>query len=97
MRAPCHNHNAVQSGHLSDPGRWQPVIDFAEGPYDCVEGADALVIVTEWEQFRALNFERLGSVMNQRVLIDLRNVYRPQEIEGFTFHGVGQSSVQPGS
>jgi UDP-glucose/GDP-mannose dehydrogenase family, UDP binding domain len=40
-------------------------IEFADGPYACAEGADALVIVTEWEQFRALDFERLRSVMKQ--------------------------------
>jgi UDPglucose 6-dehydrogenase len=40
-------------------------IDFTEGPCACAEGADALVIVTEWEQFRALDFERLRGVMKQ--------------------------------
>jgi UDPglucose 6-dehydrogenase len=65
-------------------------IEFADGPYTCAEGADALVIVTEWEQFRALDFERLRSVMKQPVLVDLRNVYRPEDIEGFTYHGIGR-------
>jgi UDPglucose 6-dehydrogenase len=67
-------------------------IEFARGPYDCAEDADALVIVTEWEQFRALDFERLRTVMKQPVLVDLRNVYRPEEIEGFTYHGIGRPS-----
>jgi UDPglucose 6-dehydrogenase len=67
-------------------------IEFARGPYDCAEDADALVIVTEWEQFRALDFERLRTVMKQPVLVDLRNVYRPEEIEGFTHHGIGRPS-----
>ena len=49
--------------------------------YACAENADALVIVTEWEQFRALDFERLKAVMRQAVLVDLRNVYRPEELE----------------
>jgi UDPglucose 6-dehydrogenase len=70
-------------------------IGFASGPYECAQDADALVIVTEWEQFRALDFERLRSVMKQPVLVDLRNVYRPEDIEGFTLHGVGRSSVEP--
>ena len=65
-------------------------IEFCEGPYACAQGADALVIVTEWEQFRALDFERLRTAMKQPVLVDLRNVYRPEDIEGFAYHGIGR-------
>jgi len=65
-------------------------IEFCDGPYACANGADALVIVTEWEQFRALDFERLKGVMKQAVLVDLRNVYRPEELEGFAYHGIGR-------
>jgi UDPglucose 6-dehydrogenase len=52
-----------------------------------------LVIVTEWEQFRALNFDRLKTVMAQPVLVDLRNVYRPEEIvrHGFVYESVGRA------
>jgi UDPglucose 6-dehydrogenase len=52
-----------------------------------------LVIVTEWEQFRALDFERLKTVMAQPVLVDLRNVYRPDEVarRGFLYEGVGRA------
>jgi UDPglucose 6-dehydrogenase len=65
-------------------------IEFCEGPYACAEGADALVIVTEWEQFRALDFERLKAAMKRAVLVDLRNVYRPEELHGFAYYGVGR-------
>jgi UDPglucose 6-dehydrogenase len=65
-------------------------IEFCDGPYACAKGADALVIVTEWEQFRALDFERLRGMMKQPVLVDLRNVYRPEELEGFAYYGVGR-------
>ena len=65
-------------------------IEFCDGPYACADGADALVIVTEWEQFRALDFDRLKAVMNSAVLVDLRNIYRPEEIEGFAYHGIGR-------
>ena len=56
------------------------------------EGASALVIVTEWEQFRALDFVRLKKVMAQPVLVDLRNIYRPDEVarHGFAYEGVGR-------
>ena len=69
-------------------------VDFRDGPYDCAHGADALVIVTEWEQFRALDFERLKAVMKQPVLVDLRNVYRPDEMEGFSYFSIGRPARQ---
>jgi UDPglucose 6-dehydrogenase len=51
------------------------------------------VIVTEWEEFRALDFGRLKRTMAQPVLVDLRNVYRPEEIarHGFVYEGVGRA------
>jgi UDPglucose 6-dehydrogenase len=68
-------------------------IEFCDGPYACAKDADALVIVTEWEQFRALDFERLKDVMKQAVLVDLRNVYRPEELQGFTYYGIGRGGA----
>jgi UDPglucose 6-dehydrogenase len=65
-------------------------IEFCDGPYHCAEGADALVIVTEWEQFRALDFTRLKAAMKQAVVVDLRNVYRPEDMEGFAYHSIGR-------
>jgi UDPglucose 6-dehydrogenase len=72
-----------------------PGVAFADGPYACAEGADALVIVTEWEQFRALDLDRLKAVMKQPVLIDLRNVYRPAEMAelGFVYDSVGRTKA----
>jgi UDPglucose 6-dehydrogenase len=65
---------------------------FCDGPYVCAEGADALVIVTEWEQFRALDLDRLKYVMASSVLIDLRNIYRLDDVarHGFTYDSVGR-------
>ena len=67
-------------------------------PYACAEGADALVIVTEWEEFRALDLERLKTVMARPVMVDLRNVYRPDEMvrHGFIYDGVGRPAM-PGT
>jgi UDPglucose 6-dehydrogenase len=65
-------------------------VDFCESAYECAERADALVIVTEWEQFRALDFDRLKGVMKQAVLVDLRNVYG----RGFAYHGIGRAEHQ---
>jgi UDPglucose 6-dehydrogenase len=65
---------------------------FCKDAYSCAESASALVIVTEWEQFRALDYERLKTVMAQPVLVDLRNVYRPEEVvrHGFIYESVGR-------
>jgi len=67
-------------------------VTFCDDAYSCAKGAAALVIVTEWEQFRALDFDRLKTVMAQPVLVDLRNVYRPDEMSrrGFVYEGVGR-------
>jgi len=67
-------------------------VTFCDDAYSCAKGAAALVIVTEWEQFRALDFDRLKTVMAHAVLVDLRNVYRPDEMSrrGFVYEGVGR-------
>src|SRR5215471_7756117 len=67
-------------------------VTYCQGPYDCVEEADAVVIITEWEQFRALDLERLKKEMAQPVVIDLRNVYRPEDMaaHGFVYESVGR-------
>ncbi|MFC6387837.1 UDP binding domain-containing protein, partial [Methylorubrum zatmanii] len=66
-------------------------VEYAADAYACAEAADALVIVTEWNAFRALDLARLRSLMKAPVLIDLRNVYSPAEAEkhGFAYSGVG--------
>jgi UDPglucose 6-dehydrogenase len=69
-----------------------PDITYCEDPYACAANADALVIVTEWEQFRALDLLRIKETMKQPVMVDLRNVYRPEEMEkaGFVYESVGR-------
>jgi UDPglucose 6-dehydrogenase len=68
-------------------------ICYCDGPYSCADGADALVIVTEWEQFRALDLDRLKSAMACPVIIDLRNIYRAQDVieHGFRYESVGRN------
>src|SRR6266567_470715 len=70
-----------------------PDITCAGSAYACAQGADALVIVTEWEQFRALDLARLKAIMARPVVVDLRNVYRPEDMAryGFAYHSVGRS------
>jgi UDPglucose 6-dehydrogenase len=73
-------------------------ICYCDGPYSCADGADALVIVTEWEQFRALDLDRLKSVMACPVIIDLRNIYQAQDViaHGFRYESVGRNTHSGG-
>ncbi|HEX8382185.1 MAG TPA: UDP-glucose/GDP-mannose dehydrogenase family protein [Sphingomonas sp.] len=69
-----------------------PDIQYCEGPYQAIEGADALAIVTEWDAFRALDFARVKSLLKSPVLVDLRNIYNREEVEaaGFSYTGIGR-------
>jgi UDPglucose 6-dehydrogenase len=66
---------------------------YCDSAYDCADAVDALVIATEWEQFRALDLDRLRDLMACPVVIDLRNIYRPEEMHsrGFAYVCVGRS------
>jgi UDPglucose 6-dehydrogenase len=72
-----------------------PAIIYCDDAYACAKGADALVIVTEWEQFRALDLAQVKAKMKQPVIVDLRNVYRPEEMAkaGFTYESVGRGKT----
>ena len=73
-------------------------VTFCHDPYDCAKDADALVIVTEWDSFRALDLERIKSVLRQPVIIDLRNIYPPAEMRalGFTYRSIGRPRLDRG-
>jgi UDPglucose 6-dehydrogenase len=69
-----------------------PDIEYCDDPYLCARGADAMVVVTEWAQYRALDLERLKSELAHPVVVDLRNVYRPEDMaaHGFIYESVGR-------
>jgi len=71
-------------------------IQFADDAYTAAEGADALVIVTEWDEFRALDLERIAGSLRGKVLVDLRNVYDRNEAEaaGLIYYGVGRGRTE---
>ena len=72
-------------------------VTYCDGAYECAEGADALVIATEWEQFRALDLDRLKNAMTARpVMVDLRNIYLPEEIRrrGFIYESIGRPGAK---
>ena len=70
-------------------------ITFAADAYGAAESADALVIVTEWDEFRALDLDKLAAAMRGKALIDLRNVYSREEAQeaGLTYSGVGRGKL----
>jgi UDPglucose 6-dehydrogenase len=60
-----------------------------------MEGADCVAILTEWNQFRALSFERMKKLVKRPVLVDLRNIYKPAEMAaaGIEYHSIGRPHV----
>jgi len=70
-----------------------PGVTFMDDPYAVAEGADALVIITEWDQFRALDLDRIKDLMARPLLVDLRNIYKPADVRkrGFTYTSVGRA------
>lgn len=71
-----------------------PDVELCGDAYSCLTGADALVIVTEWNEFRALDLKRAHKLLKTPVVVDLRNIYRPEDMErlGFTYTSVGRSA-----
>ncbi len=69
-----------------------PDVTWCGGAYEAMQGADAAVILTEWNEFRALDIKRMKDALKQPVLIDLRNVYRPEDMiaAGFSYFSVGR-------
>jgi UDPglucose 6-dehydrogenase len=69
-----------------------PGVDWKDGAYDAAAGADVLVIITEWNEFRALELERLGEIMKRKAIVDLRNVYNPADAAkaGFAYSSIGR-------
>jgi UDPglucose 6-dehydrogenase len=67
-------------------------VTFCADPYDAAEGAHALILATEWNEFRKLDLERMREALAEAVIVDLRNIYEPQEMAraGFRYTGVGR-------
>jgi len=67
-------------------------VTYTEDPYSCAENADALVILTEWDEFRALDMTRMGNLLSTPCVIDLRNLYKPEDMQdlGVKYFSVGR-------
>ncbi len=73
-----------------------PDVIYCKSAYSAAEGADAVVIATEWEQFRALDLARLKNVMVRPVIVDLRNIYRAEEMKRaeFRYFAIGRPGTE---
>jgi UDPglucose 6-dehydrogenase len=72
-------------------------VTFCEGAYDAMDGADAVVILTEWNEFRALDLRRVRELLRSPTIIDLRNIYKPADMAdaGFYYFSIGRRAVEP--
>jgi len=70
-------------------------IDYAEDQYEALIGADALAVVTEWNEFRILNYEILKSSLKEKTVFDGRNIYEPAEMRenGMNYYGIGRNNL----
>ena len=77
---------------MAEAAHLLPGVELCEGPYQACEAADVVVIVTEWDQFRALDLDRMKLLMRRPAVVDLRNIYRPDDMvrRGFRYVGVGR-------
>jgi UDPglucose 6-dehydrogenase len=74
-----------------------PDLDYCGDAYQAIEGADALVLLTEWNEFRGLDLERVKTLLRAPIVIDLRNIYQPQDMAdaGFVYHSIGRATGEP--
>ena len=84
--------NAHDPAGMAEAKKLLNGIGYCAGPYDAMKGADALVIVTEWNAFRNLDLARMKALMKSPVVVDLRNIYHPREMAaaGFKYFSIGR-------
>jgi UDPglucose 6-dehydrogenase len=73
-----------------------PGVNWKDGAYEVATGADVLVIITEWNEFRALRLDRLAEIMKRPAIVDLRNVYNPDDAAkaGFAYSSIGRPATR---
>ena len=71
-------------------------IQYAATPYEATKNADALILITEWSEFRIINFEELEKNMNQKLIFDGRNIYDPEEMRerGYVYYSIGRKPIK---
>ena len=86
---------AYDPAAMHEAGKLLPDVVWAEGVYEALEGADLLLILTEWNEFRALDLKRVRALLAEPVVVDLRNIYRPEDMArlGFRYQSIGRPSL----
>jgi UDPglucose 6-dehydrogenase len=93
---PLHEKGAKIQVHdpqgMEEASKIFPEFNYVQDSYEAADGADVLVLITEWNQYRALDLDKIKSLMKKPVFVDLRNVYSPAKMKelGFTYVGVGR-------
>jgi UDPglucose 6-dehydrogenase len=79
---------------MDEAKKQMPDLDYRNDPYEAIDGADALVILTEWNSYRSLDLDRVKTLLKAPVFIDLRNIYRPAEMQaaGFRYSSLGRTA-----
>jgi UDPglucose 6-dehydrogenase len=82
---------------IDEAKKLMPEIAYCADAYRTMEGADALVLITEWNEFRGLDLERVKRLLARPLVIDLRNVYKPEEMReaGLEYHSIGRPPTAP--
>ena len=84
---------------IAEAKKLMPELDYCSDPYEAMDGADALILVTEWNAFRALDLTRVKRLLRRPLVIDLRNIYKPEEMAaiGLAYHSIGRPSSPAGA
>ena len=84
---------------IAEAKKLMPELDYRSDPYEAMDGADALILVTEWNAFRALDLTRVKRLLRRPLVIDLRNIYKPEEMAaiGLAYHSIGRPSSPAGT
>jgi len=82
---------------MNEARKLLPDLDYCDDVWQAIDGADALVLLTEWNEFRALDLARVKSLLRAPIVLDLRNIYQPQEMAeaGFIYHSIGRTGTEP--
>ena len=78
---------------MAEAEKMMPEVEYADDAYSACKDADAVILMTEWNEYRALDLDRLAETMKGKIFIDLRNVYEPEVLrgKGFQYFGVGRN------
>ena len=84
---------------IAEAKKLMPELEYCTDPYEAMDGADALILVTEWNAFRALDLTRVKRLLRRPLVIDLRNIYKPEEMAaiGLAYHSIGRASSPAGA